>query len=80
MKKSDRNALIKWAENLTDEELEKEYYSAVNDSLGSLTEEMYDLGYDLADIMEQEKHERYLAEKADILGTLCEERGIKLWE
>lgn len=71
MKKSDRNALIKWAENLTDEELEKEYYDAVNDSLGSQTEDMYELGYDMADIREREKHERYLAEKASILETLC---------
>lgn len=80
MKKSEKNDLIKWAENLTNEELEKEYYDAVNDSLGSQTEAMYELGYDMADIREREKHEKYLAEKADILEALCEKRGIKLWE
>ena len=80
MKKSDKDALIKWAENLTDEELEKEYYEAVNDSLGSQTEDMYELGYDMADIREREKHEKYLAEKSSILEALCEKRGIKLWE
>lgn len=80
MKKSDKDALIKWAGHLTDEELEKEYYDAVNDSLGSQTEDMYELGYDMADIREREKHEKYLCEKADILGALCEMRDIKLWE
>jgi len=80
MKKSDRNALLKWAEHLTDEELEKEYYDAVNDSLGSQTEDMYELGYDMTDIREREKYEKYLAEKASILEALCGERGIKLWE
>lgn len=79
MKKSDKDDLIKWAESVTDEELEKEYYEAVNDSLGSLTEDMYELGYDMADIREREKHEKYLAEKSAILEALCEERGIKLW-
>lgn len=79
MKKSDKNALLKWAENLTNEELEKEYYDAVYDSLGSNTEEMYELGYDIVDILEREKHEKYLVEKANILGVLCDERGIELW-
>lgn len=80
MKKSEKNALLKWAENLTDEELKDEYYDAVYNSLGSLTEDMYELGYDIRDIEEREKHEKFLSEKADILGSLCEKRGIKLWE
>ena len=80
MKKSEKNALLKWAENLTDEDLEKEYYDAVYDSLGSQTEKMYELGYDIRDIEEREKHEKFLREKSDILASLCERRGIKLWE
>ena len=80
MKQSDKNYLKKWAENLTDEELEKEYYNAVYNSLGSEAEEMYERGYDIRDIEEREKHEKFLGDKADILGMLCEERGIKLWE
>ena len=80
MKKSEKNALLKWAENLTDEELKDEYYDAVYNSLGSLTENMYELGYDIRDIEEQEEHEKFLSEKTDILGSLCEKRGIKLWE
>lgn len=80
MKKSEKNVVLKWAENLTNEELEDEYYKAVYSSLGSLVEDMYELGYDIRDIEEREKHEKYLSEKADILCALCEERSIKLWE
>jgi hypothetical protein len=80
MKKSERNSIIKWASLVTDEELENAYYDLIYNSLGSQTEQMYDLGYDMVDIVEQEKHEKYLSQKTDILETLCEERGIKLWQ
>ena len=62
------------------QELEKEYYNAVYSSLGSQCEDMYELGYDIADIVEREKYEKYLGQRADLLGALCEQRGIKLWE
>ena len=80
MKKSEKNAIVKWAASLTDEELEKAYYDAVYDSLGSQTEEMYERGYDIRDIEEREKHEKFLCEKSSLLGMICEERGLKLWE
>ena len=80
MKLKDRNNLIKWVKNLSDEELENEYYDSVFDSLGSIAEKMYDLCYDMMDIEEQEEYEKYRCDKADILGWLCEQRGIKLWE
>lgn len=80
MKKSEKNAIIKWAKTLTNEKLEKEYYDSVFDSLGSQIEIMYERGYDMSDIIEREKHERFICERSDILGYLCEERGIKLWE
>lgn len=80
MKKSEKDALVKWAETLTDEALKKEYYKSVHDSLGSDTEKMYELGYDMRDIEERRQHEKYLGEKSHVLETLCEERGIKLWE
>ena len=80
MTRTEKNHLFKWARSLSNEELEDEYYKAVFDNLGSETEEMYERGYDIADIKEQEKYERYLATKSDILGMVCEERGIKLWE
>ena len=80
MRKSEKNTLLKWAQSLTDEELEKEYYKAAMDCLGSETEKMYELGYDMRDIEERDNYEKYLCEKADILGVLCDSRGIKLWE
>lgn len=80
MKRLKRNSLVKWANTLSDKELEDEYYEAVFDSLGSVAEKMYDLCYDMGDIEEQEEYEKYRHDKADILGWLCEQRGIKLWE
>lgn len=80
MTKKQRNEIIKWANTLTNEQLEGEYYDAVYDSFGSQTEEMYELGYDIADIIEREEYEDYLDKKSDLLGYLCEKRGIKLWE
>ena len=80
MTKKERNEIIKFAEKLTDEELEKEYYNSVDDSLGSLCEDMYERGYDIVDIIERKKYEKYLGQKADLLEYLCEQRGIKLWE
>ena len=80
MTKKERNEIIKFTEKLTDDELEKEYYDAVYRSLGSQTEYMYELGYDISDIVEREKYEKYLGQSADLLEYLCEQRGIKLWE
>ena len=80
MKNTEKNNLLKWASSLSDEELKDEYYSSVYDSLGSQTDEMYELGYDIRDIEEREAYEKFLCEKSDILGSLCEKRGITLWE
>lgn len=80
MTKSERNKIIQWANTLTNEELEKEYYDGVWDCLGSDAELMYERGYEMSDIREQEKLEKYQMEKSHILEQLCGERGIKLWE
>ena len=79
MTRKERNEIIKSAEKLTDEELEKEYYNAIDNSLGSQCECMYELGYDIADIAERKKYEKYLRQRTDLLECLCEQRGIKLW-
>ena len=50
------------------------------DALGSQTEEMYERGYDIADILEREKYERWLSIQSDMLEMICSERGIELWE
>ena len=47
MTKSERNQIIKWANTLTDDELKKEYYDAAFDTLDSLSEEMYERGWEL---------------------------------
>ena len=80
MTKAERNKIIKWANTLTNEELEKEYYDSVFDCLGSQAEEMYERGWCMEDIREREKFEKYLCQQSDLLEQLCEERGIKLWE
>ena len=80
MKLKEKNNLIKWANTLSDKELKDEYYDAVYDSLGSQTDKMYELGYDMRDIEEQEVYEKYLCEKADILENICVERGIGIWD
>lgn len=80
IKRSERNSLVKWANALSEKELNDEYYEAVYDSLGSQTDKMYELGYDMKDIKEREEYEKYLCEKADILENICAERGIGLWD
>lgn len=80
MTRKERNTLVKWAKGLSDTELETEYYDAVYDSLGTQTERMYELGYDIRDIQDREEFEKFLSNKADILENECLLRGIKLWE
>ena len=80
MNKREYAKLKKWTDALTDEELKKEYYDAVFDTLGSQAEEMYERGYDIADIREREKYERWLSRQSDMLEMICSERGIKLGE
>lgn len=79
MTKSEKNSIIKWAKTLTDDELEKEYYRASLDTLDSQAEAMYEQGWDMQDIIEREKYEKWMCQKADLLEMLCYERGIKLW-
>lgn len=80
MNQRELKKLKKWADTLTDKELENEYYDAVYSTLGSQCEEMYERGYDIADILEREKYEKELDRQASMLEYLCSERGIKLWE
>ena len=79
MTRKERNEIIRVTKKLNDEELEKEYYNSVFSSLGSQCEDMYGLGYDIGDIVEREKYEKYLSQRADLLEYLCNKRGIKLW-
>lgn len=80
MNKREFAKLKKWTDTLTDEELKKEYYDTAFKTLGSQAEEMYERGYDPADIREREKYERWLSRQSDMLEVICRERGITLWE
>ena len=80
MNKSERNQIITWANSLTDKELEEEYYRAVLETLGSQAEEMYERGYDMKDVIEREKYEKYLEKRCNLLEQICYEHGIKLWK
>lgn len=80
MTKANKDALVKWAKTLSNKELENAYYNSVYDSLGSQCEDMYELGYDMRDIEERRKYEKYLAEKSGILEQICIFRGIRLWD
>lgn len=79
MTKTEKEKIIKQAKILSNKELETQYYSLVDKSLGSQAEIMYDMGYDVSDIIEQQNYERFVREKIDLLEQLCIERGITLW-
>lgn len=80
MNKREFEKLKKWTDTLTNEQLKKEYYDAMFKTLGSQAEEMYECGYDIADILEREKYERWLSRQSNMLEEICHERGITLWE
>ena len=80
MTRTEKDRFIKWARQLSGEELERQYYDIAFACLGSEAEEMYERGYDIVDIMEQEKYERDLGVRAGILEGVCAERGIPLWK
>ena len=80
MNKIEKNKIIKFANSLSDEELEEEYYQSVSDCLGSRVDDMYDLCYDIRDIKEREKYEKYMLERSNILEHCCLDRNIELFK
>lgn len=79
MTKSEKDNIIKWSNSVSNKELERIYYDTVFDTLGTQTDSMFELGYDIVDILEREKYEKFMRQKADLLEILCVKRGIKLW-
>ena len=65
---------------MSDEKLKEAYYDSVDACLGSQAEIMEDRGWDPVDIKERRQYEKFLSEKSDLLGFICDMRGIKLWE
>ena len=41
---------------------------------------MYESGYDMKDIEEEEDYRKYLCDKSSILEHMCVQRGIGLWD
>ena len=64
---------------MSDAKLEEAYYDSVYDSLGSQAETMEEQGWDPVDIKERRQYEKFLSERSDLLGFICRERGIELW-
>ena len=80
MKKSEKNIIFQEASLMADEKLKEAYYDSVDACLGSQAEIMEDRGWDPVDIKERRQYEKFLSEKSDLLGFICDMRGIKLWE
>ena len=80
MTKKEKNEILVECAMLNDDELEESYYDAVDSTLGSVAELMEDAGYDRQDIHDRHKYEKYLCERADLIGSVCAARGIELWK
>lgn len=86
MKKSNVKSMLKIIRrrysNSSREEIIDAYFRATLDSLGSCTERMYELGYDIVDIEEQEQAELDVLLYSDAFSLFLLERGIdegSLW-
>lgn len=77
---TEKRELQEWAKQLDDETLLEETYDAIYNSLGSLTDRMYNLGYEFRDIQEQEELDKYYCLKSDILEQECDSRGLELFK
>lgn len=80
MTKRDKNRLLKYWKDKPTEEIESEYYSICYGDYNADTERMYDLGFDLVDILEAEAYSNYKQEEAGILEGILRSRGIIPWE
>lgn len=80
MNKRDRRDFVRYLPGLSDFDLKAYYYQCVFESLGSEAEQMYELGYDVSDIVEREVYERELCERVDLIEAECSRRSIALWD
>ena len=81
MTKKEKNEIFEYVAGLSDEQMEKEYYDLLlNDVLGSQAEAMEDAGWEDIDISERRKYETFACQKSALLESLCEKRGIKLFQ
>ena len=76
MIKKDKQAIYEWVAGLSDEKLKDAYLESMDKTLGSQAEEMYNRGYELEDVRERAKLEKYLSEECHLLEELCYKRQI----
>ena len=70
MKKLEKQALLNWASQLSDQELVREYNRLLNKLLDAI-EDHYYFG---------KTYSQELEERVSILSKIATERGINLWE
>ncbi len=76
MLKKDKQAIYEWVAGLSDEKLKDAYFESMDKTLGSQAEEMYNRGYEIEDVRERAKLEKYLSEEYNLLEKLCYKRQI----
>lgn len=79
MRKSEKNKILQTVALWNDSKLEGEYYKRAFDCLGSQAERMFEAGFDISDVKEQEQIEKENCEYSDFLASICDARGIRLW-
>lgn len=79
MKKSEKNNILAEIAYMSDSELESKAYDAIYDCLGSQADIMIELDWNVEDIIERKKYEKFLSEKADLYAECCGARGIELF-
>lgn len=79
MKKSEKHNILSDIAHMSDSELESNAYDAIYDCLGSQVDIMIEHEYNVEDIIERQKYEKFLSEKADLYIECCDSRGIELF-
>lgn len=78
MTKSEKNIILSDIAVMSDNTLVENTIELIYKTLGSKVNEMYERGYDLRDIIEQQKYEKFISEKSALFQRCCTIRGIDL--
>lgn len=80
MRLNQKKLIIKECVSMTDEKLIDYYHDILFLTLGTQVEDMQDMGYDMADIKERIRFEKYLIEKCDVIADILKERNLDPWK
>lgn len=80
MRLDQKKSTIKECNSMNDDQLIDYYHETLFRTLGSQVEEMYDRGYEMADIKERISFEKYLREKCDVIMDVLRKRNLDPWE